>query len=95
MMTGLDADEVETAVEVAMAGGPASTLPAGYEIADTSRRAVRFILSTAARHRSGLASGREVSDGSDPGKRRAARRSASASMLSQAMNSVRTSPWRR
>ena len=51
MMTGLDADDVETAVSVAMADGPVtSSVPAGYEIADTSNRVVRFMVSTASRH---------------------------------------------
>ena len=49
MMTGLDAENVVDAVAVAMTGGPVS-LPAGYEIGDTSSRTVRFILSTYRRH---------------------------------------------
>jgi UDP-N-acetyl-L-fucosamine synthase len=53
MMTGLDADDVERAVTIAMADGPVtSSMPAGYEIADTSNRVVRFIVSTASRHHS-------------------------------------------
>jgi len=51
MMTGLDPDDVELAVRVAIADGPVtSSLPAGYEVADTSNRVVRFIVSTASRH---------------------------------------------
>jgi UDP-N-acetyl-L-fucosamine synthase len=51
MMTGLDADDVERAVAVAVADGPVSTsIPAGYEVIDTSNRVARFILSTASRH---------------------------------------------
>ena len=51
MMTGLDADDVVAAVGIAMADGPvSSSIPAGYEIADTSNRVVRFIVSTAGRH---------------------------------------------
>lgn len=51
MMTGLDADDVEQAVTIAMADGPVtSSMPAGYEITDTSNRVVRFIVSTASRH---------------------------------------------
>ena len=51
MMTGLDPDDVELAVGVAIADGPVtSSVPAGYEIADTSNRVVRFIASTASRH---------------------------------------------
>jgi UDP-N-acetylglucosamine 2-epimerase len=51
MMTGLDADDVERAVAVAMDDGPVtSSVPAGYEITDTSNRVVRFILSTWSRH---------------------------------------------
>jgi UDP-N-acetylglucosamine 2-epimerase len=52
MMTGLTSDDVVRAVGVAIGDGPVSTsVPAGYEITDTSRRVVRFILSTASRHR--------------------------------------------
>jgi UDP-N-acetylglucosamine 2-epimerase len=51
MMTGLDADDVERAVAVAVADGPVTTsVPVGYEVTDTSNRVVRFILSTASRH---------------------------------------------
>ena len=51
MMTGLSADDVETAVEIAMEDGAVtSSMPAGYEVADTSNRVVRFIVSTASRH---------------------------------------------
>lgn len=51
MMTGLDPDDVERAVRVALDDGPVtSSMPAGYEIGDTSNRVVRFILSTAGRH---------------------------------------------
>jgi UDP-N-acetyl-L-fucosamine synthase len=51
MMTGLDADDVERTVAVAIADGAVTTsIPAGYEVTDTSNRVVRFILSTASRH---------------------------------------------
>ncbi len=51
MMTGLDRADVLRAVEIAMTDGPVTTsMPAGYEIADTSNRVVRFIVSTAGRH---------------------------------------------
>ncbi len=53
VMTGLDRDDVVAAVTVAMSDfddGATPALPAGYEIADTSVRAQRFILSTAGRH---------------------------------------------
>jgi UDP-N-acetylglucosamine 2-epimerase (non-hydrolysing) len=51
MMTGLDPDDVERAVRIALDDGPiTSSMPAGYEIDDTSNRVVRFILSTAGRH---------------------------------------------
>ncbi|MGC4110499.1 MAG: UDP-N-acetylglucosamine 2-epimerase (non-hydrolyzing) [Nocardioides sp.] len=49
LMTGLDADDAERAVAVAMAEAP-SSMPEGYDVADTSSRVVRFILSTAGRH---------------------------------------------
>jgi UDP-N-acetylglucosamine 2-epimerase len=50
-MTGLDAADVERGVALAMADGPVtSSVPAGYEITDTSSRVVRFISSTASRH---------------------------------------------
>ncbi|MBE7324817.1 UDP-N-acetylglucosamine 2-epimerase (non-hydrolyzing) [Nocardioides sp. Y6] len=52
IMTGLDVDDVVRGVGIAMADGPvASSHPAGYEINDTSNRVVRFISSTAGRHR--------------------------------------------
>lgn len=51
MMTGLDVENVLTAVQIAMGDGPVrSSQPAGYEINDTSNRVVRFIASTASRH---------------------------------------------
>ncbi len=51
MMTGLDPETVEHAVSIAMTDGAVtSSLPAGYEIGDTSNRVVRFIVSTAGRH---------------------------------------------
>jgi UDP-N-acetylglucosamine 2-epimerase (non-hydrolysing) len=51
IMTGLEADDVERAVRIAMEDGAVtSSMPAGYEIADTSNRVVRFIASTASRH---------------------------------------------
>lgn len=51
LMTGLDVDDVLVAVEVVISdrAGAVSLLPPGYEMADTSRRTVRFILSTAGR----------------------------------------------
>jgi len=53
MMTGLDADDVQRAVAVAIEDGPVTTsIPAGYEVTDTSNRVVRFMLSTASRHHS-------------------------------------------
>lgn len=51
VMTGLKVRDVVAAAAVVMDEfEPASTLPAGYEIANTSERTVRFILSTAGRH---------------------------------------------
>jgi UDP-N-acetyl-L-fucosamine synthase len=51
MMTGLDVDDVLAAVALATADGTVtSSMPAGYEVTDTSSRVVRFILSTAGRH---------------------------------------------
>ncbi len=51
IMTGLNADDVVRGVALAIADGPVtSSHPAGYEIADTSNRVVRFIASTAGRH---------------------------------------------
>jgi UDP-N-acetylglucosamine 2-epimerase len=51
VMTGLNADDVVDAVSIQV--GSASeerVLPAGYEIADTSARTARFVVSTANRH---------------------------------------------
>jgi UDP-N-acetylglucosamine 2-epimerase len=51
IMTGLEADDVVRAVDIAMTHGAVSTsMPSGYEISDTSNRVVRFIVSTASRH---------------------------------------------
>lgn len=55
MMTGLDADEVVTAVRLAMDAdcsrqGLTSSTPDDYLIDNTSERVVKFILSTARRH---------------------------------------------
>lgn len=53
VMTGLNPDEVVDAVIVVMAErdrAPHRGVPAGYEVFDTSRRVVHFILSTAQRH---------------------------------------------
>ena len=51
VMTGLDAEDVERAVGVVMTSeSTRSSMPAGYEVTDTSIRVVRFILSTAGRH---------------------------------------------
>jgi len=51
MMTGLSPTDVETAVAIAIDDGAVtSSLPAGYEVRDTSNRVVRFIVSTASRH---------------------------------------------
>jgi UDP-N-acetyl-L-fucosamine synthase len=51
MMTGLDVDAVERAVEMAMAESRVDpSMPAEYEVRDTSRRVVKFIVSTAAHH---------------------------------------------
>jgi UDP-N-acetylglucosamine 2-epimerase (non-hydrolysing) len=50
VMTGLIATDVTRAVALAMnAGYASSSLPAGYEIMDTSARVVRFMISTAGR----------------------------------------------
>ena len=46
LMTGLVAEEVVENVREVISNPPPSTLPAGYEINDTSQRVVRFILST-------------------------------------------------
>lgn len=52
MLTGLDPSSVRDAVAVAMSPRSIpSVVPAGYEIADTSERVLRFIVSTARRHR--------------------------------------------
>lgn len=63
LMTGLHADDVVAAVKVAMdrprkARGVSESTPDDYLVANTSERAVNFILSTARRHRawSGLRS---------------------------------------
>ena len=51
VMTGLDAADVVGATAVVTNDfEPVTTLPAGYEIANTSERTVRFIVSTAGRH---------------------------------------------
>jgi UDP-N-acetylglucosamine 2-epimerase (non-hydrolysing) len=51
VMTGLRSNEVLLGIEEAMTQyRTPRTLPAGYEVADTSRRVVRFILSTVGRH---------------------------------------------
>lgn len=54
MMTGLDADDVVTAVRVAIGApvraGISNVTPEDYLISNTSDRTVRFILSTAHRH---------------------------------------------
>ncbi len=50
-MTGLNAEDVVLAVQEVISGGlGAVELPAGYEVANTSARVVRFIISTASRH---------------------------------------------
>jgi UDP-N-acetylglucosamine 2-epimerase (non-hydrolysing) len=49
LMTGLDAGDVVQNVAAAMAD-PVKVVPAEYDIANTSQRAVGFILSTAHRH---------------------------------------------
>ena len=42
---------MERAVAIALHDGAVtSSLPAGYEVTDTSNRVVRFIVSTASRH---------------------------------------------
>jgi UDP-N-acetylglucosamine 2-epimerase (non-hydrolysing) len=54
MMTGLDSDDVVAAVDEMTRSAmlPATgRLPSGYEVTNTSERTVRFILSTAKRHR--------------------------------------------
>lgn len=52
IMTGLRKDEVVAGIEEALSTAYASerSLPQGYEVDDTSRRVVRFILSTVQRH---------------------------------------------
>ena len=51
IMTGLTSDEVVRGVAESLAHySEPRTLPAGYEVTDTSRRVVRFILSTVGRH---------------------------------------------
>lgn len=53
IMTGLDIDDVLRGVAMAMDDGVVrSSIPVGYEVADTSRRVARFIGSTAGRHHS-------------------------------------------
>ena len=50
MMTGLDPDDVERAVRIAVDDGPVtSSMPIGYEVRDTSKRVLRFLVSTASR----------------------------------------------
>ena len=49
IMVGLNAADAVTATAMAMERAPVS-MPSGYEIADTSLRAVRVIQSTAGRH---------------------------------------------
>lgn len=53
IMTGLNASDVVSAVAIvqADANDGLTGIPAGYEVADTSRRVVNFIISTAGRHR--------------------------------------------
>lgn len=51
IMTGLDADNVVEAVGLAINAGPRRpSMPSGYEITDTSKRVVSFIVSTWRRH---------------------------------------------
>lgn len=53
IMTGLDVDDVVRAIQIATGEGVVTpSRPADYEIDDTSNRVVRFIASTAGRHRS-------------------------------------------
>jgi UDP-N-acetylglucosamine 2-epimerase (non-hydrolysing) len=52
IMADLDVDDLLQAVGVVTREGQARSLPAGYEVTDTSLRVVRFIASTAGRHRS-------------------------------------------
>jgi len=50
IMTGLEVQDVVRATAVAMAAGPKTSLPSGYEVNDTSHRVLMYILSTAGRH---------------------------------------------
>jgi UDP-N-acetylglucosamine 2-epimerase len=50
LMSGLDADELVRNVRAAISA-PSRAVPAGYDVPDTARRTVNFILSTAARQR--------------------------------------------
>jgi UDP-N-acetylglucosamine 2-epimerase (non-hydrolysing) len=50
IMTGLEVNDVVRAVHTAMSGSRARSMPAGYEIEDTSNRVVRFMMSTVGRH---------------------------------------------
>lgn len=50
IMTGLESDNVLDAIDLVTRHPNAAQLPAGYEIADTSQRVVRFITSTVKRH---------------------------------------------
>ncbi len=51
VMTSLDAADVERAIPLVIAGrDEPATMPLGYEVADTSRRVVRFMVSTVGRH---------------------------------------------
>ena len=50
IMTGLNPQSVIEGVAAVMAEGSKGSMPAGYEIGDTSARAVRFILSTHGQH---------------------------------------------
>lgn len=51
IMTGLNPWNVLDAVAIARADGAVTTsVPAGYEVTDTSNRVVRFLISTASRH---------------------------------------------
>ncbi len=55
VMTGLDGQDVVQAVDLTMtdhAAGRGAMVPPDYQVPDTSSRVVRFILSTARRHRS-------------------------------------------
>jgi UDP-N-acetylglucosamine 2-epimerase len=50
LMSGLDADELVRNVRAAISA-PSRGIPSGYDVPDTARRTVNFILSTAARQR--------------------------------------------